>query len=305
MNRALRTGKGRSFWRIASLTFLWPLTVAGLVFALAPTSARAAAGGVPAEIAALQAQVAELQSIVHTLQDQVSALQASNTALQRELAAVQSNKALLLGPFVNVDPNPENGVIGPNITFKGANLHIVSGLGATDDNGHRSGLGNLILGYDELNFLEVPDRGGSHNLVIGRFHKFTSAAWGGLVVGERNTIQNSEASVSGGAGNIARGFASNVSGGQLNTASDFFASVSGGLSNKASGFCASVSGGNDNTASGISSVSGGQSNTASGAFASISGGISNTASGRGTVVIGGVNVIDNKDNSIAPQPPFP
>jgi hypothetical protein len=69
-----------------------------------------------AEITALQAQVASLQSTV--------------SALQTQLAAVQSNHALLLGPFVNVDPNPEVGVIGPNIIFSGANIHIVGGYAA-------------------------------------------------------------------------------------------------------------------------------------------------------------------------------
>ena len=68
------------------------------------------------------------------LKAQVAALQSQVKALQTQLAAVQSNNALKLGPFVNVNPNPENGVKGPNITFKGANIHIVSGAGATDDN---------------------------------------------------------------------------------------------------------------------------------------------------------------------------
>ena len=134
INRSLRTGKKRSFWHIASSTFLWSLSVGAFVFALAPISTHAAPGGVPAEIAELKAQVAALQSQVQ--------------ALQTQLAAIQSNNALKLGPFVTVDPNPENGVIGPNITFKGANIHIVSGSVATDDHGTRSGLCNLIIGYD-------------------------------------------------------------------------------------------------------------------------------------------------------------
>ena len=96
--------------------------------------------GVRQELQALKAQIASLQQ-------QVSDLQASNAALQTQLAAVQSNPALLLGPFVNVDPNPELGVIGPNIIFSGANIHIVSGSGSTDDSGTPRGLGNLIIGY--------------------------------------------------------------------------------------------------------------------------------------------------------------
>jgi hypothetical protein len=169
-----------------------------------------------------------------------------------------------------VDPNPEIGVIGPNIVFRGANIHIVSGSGRTDDNGNRTGLGNLIIGFDEdpLDFIgigfpvEPGDRGGSHNLVIGPGNKFTQAAFGGLVGGEANTISNAVASV-----------------------------LSGSFST-ASGFEACVIGGNgDNIASGQDAV--------------VLGGLHNMASGDGTVVLGGQNVADNTNFSIRPQPPFP
>jgi len=197
----------------------------------------ARAQGVPAEIAALKAQVAALQSQVEALQDQ--------------LAAVQSNNALKLGPFVSVDHHPENGVRGPNITFKGANIHIVSGSGATDDNlshgGSLTGLGNLIIGYDELLF--PVDRGGSHNLVIGMFNTFTSSAFGGLVAGELNTISAEAATVTAGESNTASGLEASISGGTLNTASGFRSSVSGGQSNIASGELSVVLGGSNNTAS--------------------------------------------------------
>jgi hypothetical protein len=122
-----------------------------------------------------------------------SALEGQNASLRAQLAAVQANHALLLGPFVSVDPNPEAGVAGPHITFSGVNIYIVSGLGATNDNGNPSGLGNLIIGYDEPPGspetgppLNPGDRGGSH----GRFNRFTKTAFGGLVAGEANTISN-------------------------------------------------------------------------------------------------------------------
>jgi hypothetical protein len=210
------------------------------------------------------------------------------------LAAVQSNHALALGPFVSVDPNPEIGVIGPNIIFSGANIHIVSGSGTTNDNGNPTGLGNLIIGYDEApSFLPpIPgDRGGSHNLVIGSFNRFTKAAFGGLVAGEANTISNEGAS---------------VLSGEFNTASGGEASVSGGDSNTASGLGASVSGGVNNIAIGIEcSVSGGWGNTAGSYAASVLGGLRNTAGAEYTVVLGGTGVTDYKDQSIAPPPPFP
>jgi len=122
MNPNLETGKEGSFGRIARLTFVGSLMTAGLFVALAPMRARAEDKDVRAEIEALQNQVAGLQATV--------------SALKSQLQAVQSNPALALGPFVSVDPNPEIGVAGPHITFKGANIHIVSGSGMTNDNGN-------------------------------------------------------------------------------------------------------------------------------------------------------------------------
>jgi FtsZ-binding cell division protein ZapB len=357
MNREKRTGKGRGRERIPCSTVLGSLILAGLFVPLAPLPGRAAAGGLPSEIESLRSTVSALQGQVSalqndnttlqneitnlrtsntTLQNQINSLQTASSTLQSQLAAVQSNHALALGPFVSVDPNPEIGVAGPNIIFSGANIHIISGLGSTNDNGNPSGLGNLIIGYDEdpalVNFpLATGDRGGSHNLVIGRWNRFTQSAFGGLVAGELNTIRSEATSVSGGLSNIASGFdasvsggqsnianggQSSISGGQSNIASGGQSSVSAGLSNTASGGQSSVSGGQSNTASGgqssvsaglgntagggQSSVSGGQTNTASGGQSGVSGGVANTAGGIATVVIGGQNVTDNKDVAIAP-----
>jgi uncharacterized protein YlxW (UPF0749 family) len=79
----LRTGKKRSFWRTAGLTFLGTLTVAGFFVplpALADHDEDSHHGredndkGIRAEVAALQAQVASLQTTVSALQDQVNTL---------------------------------------------------------------------------------------------------------------------------------------------------------------------------------------------------------------------------------------
>jgi len=172
-------------------------------------------------------QLARLQGMVAALQDEVD-------ALKEELAAVKSNNALALGPFVQVDPKPAVGVAGPHIIFSGVNLHLVSGSGRTDDGGNPRGLGNFIIGYNEdpalghSGSLDPGERGGSHNVVIGDHHRFTRAAYGGLVAGENNTLCNSAASVSGGQSNAASGFQASVSGGQRNTASGDQASVNGG-----------------------------------------------------------------------------
>ena len=158
INRALQTGKERSFRRITCSTFLGSLMVAGLFVVVAPLAVRAdnaedsrhgredSDRGIRAEIAAVQATVSALQDQVNKLQtsntglqNQVNSLQASNTTLQNQLA--NAKNVLALDPFVSVDPNPEIGVVGPHITFKGANIHIVSGSGATNDNGNRRAMG--------------------------------------------------------------------------------------------------------------------------------------------------------------------
>jgi hypothetical protein len=197
------------------------------------------------------------------------------------------------------------------VVISGANLRIVNGLGATETTNR---LGNLIVGYNESR-QEIPGcsgvtsefctdiRTGSHNIVVGKYHEFSS--FGGLAIGEQHRIDGPFASVSGGLnnraigehaavcggeGNLASGRGSTVSGGSLNTASNFGASVSGGSENTASINLASVCGGQDNLASGgNSTVCGGFSNTASGLHASVSGGRSNTASGEASSVSGGLN----------------
>jgi hypothetical protein len=303
INDGSRAERKSSLWHACGLMIFCFVVSVGVLAALAPVPALAAEGGVPEEIAALKKQVAALQSQVQTLQTQ--------------LAAVQSNNALKLGKFVTVDPNPEKGVRGPNITFRGANIHIVSGSGATDDNlshgGTLTGLGNLIIGYDELLTAQVAGRSGSHNLVIGMFHTFTSSAFGGLVAGELNTISAEAASVSGGEnnsasgpaasvsggfGNDARGGNASVSGGENNSASGGEASVSGGFGNDARGGDVSISGGQHNVANGtFSSVSGGQFNLAGGFSASVTGGYLNSANGQYASVSGGAGNFSNSDAS--------
>ena len=158
--------------------------------------------------------------------------------------------------------------VGEELFFIGVNVHIQNGTGQTESS---NGLGNLIVGYNEVRGGGEDDRTGSHNIVVGRQNNYSS--FGGLVSGQEGTISGNYACVSGGIGNTASGDYSSVSGGDGNTASWHSSSVSGGGANKASGSYSSVSGGNWNTASGrASSVGGGYYNTASGDLSSVSGG---------------------------------
>jgi hypothetical protein len=151
---------------------------------------------------------------------------------------------------------------GKEIFITGANLHIVNGLGRTDCGTEEepisdcpNGLGNLIVGYNELR-KELPGcesdptnpfctdtRTGSHNVVVGQFHNFSRV--GGLVVGDFHTIGGNFASVSGGRFNTVSGDYASVSGGPQNTANGEVSSASGGSGNTASGMFSSVSGGGE------------------------------------------------------------
>jgi hypothetical protein len=194
------------------------------------------------QVAALQAAVSALQATVTAQQSTIGALKTSNDELRSRLQYVS--------------------LVGQDMYITGANLHIVSGSGATAGNLNGglptvNGLGNLIVGYNEtIPFKGTPNRSGSHNIVVGPYHSYSS--FGGLVAGVNNTISGEFSSVTGGEGN---------------TASYQSCSVSGGVGNIASGQSASVSGGSGNTASGdISSVGGGASNNAGSAYSTVSGG---------------------------------
>jgi hypothetical protein len=201
---------------------------------------------------------------------------------------------------------------GDDIIIAGANLKVVNGTGTTD--GPSNSLGNVIIGYNEARTFSGADndRSGSHMLVVGKEHNYSS--YGGFVVGIRNETsgifssangRNNLASgefaiVNGGIGNVASGQHSSVSGGSGNTASGQNSSVSGGGANTASGLVASISGGELNTASGkTASISGGANNTANGDGASsVSGGANNLSSGQISSVCGGTDSVASGDYAV-------
>ncbi len=166
---------------------------------------------IASQVSTLTSQVSALQTQNSTLTSKVGSLTAQVNTLQTQLIQVKANPALALGPYIAVDPNPENGLAGPHVIFYGANVHILSGSGQTQDT---TGLGNLVIGYNEdsRNPGEIDaHRTGSHNLVAGSQHRFTAS--GGFVAGFENSVLSDYATVTGGDFNTASGAASSVSGG--------------------------------------------------------------------------------------------
>jgi hypothetical protein len=289
----------------------------------------AVAAEVNANFSAVETSVDDNNSRIAALEATVAALQATVTSqastistLQSNLTAVQSSQVMALDSYITVDASGDPR--GPLVTLAGANLKIVNGLGSTNS---INGLGNLIIGYDEVNTSTViqgcsdgayinptscagagevwshSHKSGSHYLVAGSennysqyggivagMYNFVTSAYGTVTGGEYNMASGTNSSVSGGTYNTASNNDSSVSGGNINTASGIASSVSGGSNNTAGGNTSSVSGGYNNTASNIdSSVSGGYNNTASGSYSSVSGGSSNTASGVTSNVSGGAS----------------
>jgi hypothetical protein len=141
------------------------------------------------------------------LSSQITSLKATVAALQKQVTLISQNPALGLGPFVSVDPNPQLGVKGPNITITGANLHIVDGTGSdyAGNGAAASGLGSIIIGYNSIpypNFLAPGDRGASHMLIMGSENKYTQYSSRGIVTGDDNTVNGIESFVIGGFDNI-------------------------------------------------------------------------------------------------------
>jgi len=108
-----------------------------------------------------------------------------------------------------------------SVVFSGANVYVQSGSGSTD--GAVNGLGNLLVGYDEDN---GDDKSGSHNLVVGQNHTYTS--YGGFVAGGDNAVTERLASVIGGRYNTASGYRTSASGGYHNETSHDYSAAAGG-----------------------------------------------------------------------------
>jgi uncharacterized coiled-coil protein SlyX len=215
-----------------------------------------------AQIDALKARLDTLEPKVATLETKVAALESQNAAQERRLdglASMDNYRGTQIADLAYADLVLGNRATqletklapvtlsGKNFLIEGVNVHIRDGSGSTGsgawNGGSLSGLGNLIIGYNESRSLEgKPDnRTGSHNLVLGILNDYSS--YGGIVAGHTSSISKPYATVTGGYGNSASEIYASVSGGFKNNAAGLASSISGGDSNVATGNRASVSGG--------------------------------------------------------------
>jgi hypothetical protein len=207
----------------------------------------------------------ELLLKLQQLEDRVDGLENENAELRAKLVCISSISDSY------------------DLYIDGCNVHIWNGTGQTNSINNR---GNLIVGYNEDDDGIPNNRGGSHNLIIGQEHTYSS--YGGLVAGFSNSVTARNATVSGGERNVASALGASVSAGLGNEASNRYASVSGGAGNVASGDRSSIAGGDRNIASQLgATASGGSFNVASGYLSHVSAGIGNEAWGAYSSVISG------------------
>jgi hypothetical protein len=249
-----------------------------------------------AAIAALSAQVRALSDQVR----QVSALAASQGV---QLAEVRKSNATLQARLSCVTSSTPTDFI-----FTGCNVHILNGAGSTST---MNSLGNLIIGYNKN---EVSTRSGSHNIIVGDLHEYTS--YGGVVTGTENTISSPNATImssvdssttgTGGAAIIGadRGMTQGnaiLLGGSQNFASAnaHFGVAIGGTQNQVLGSDAVVMAGTLNVANGTSSIAcGGSENSTSGNGSITCGGTGNKSTGSAAVALGGHHVSASGDSSV-------
>ena len=202
-----------------------------------------------------------------------------------------SQKRTVLESMSRIDKDADEHNGEETVRFSGVNVQVVSGREKTDEDQAKvlSGLGNLIVGYDEG---PAREKSGSHNLVVGSGHEYTShsstisgkdnvvAAPATTALGSQNVAVGWAATVTGGTGNRAEALAASVTGGSFNIARGDFGTVTSGLLNKASGMWAAASGGRDNEALGeYATTGGGGENVAQAQGSVIQGGLLNMTSG--------------------------
>jgi hypothetical protein len=188
---------------------------------------------VPGSLEALQTEVASLKTDLAamagneaTLLSQLSAANATISTFDARLKVMEAkatgstNPVLTeLAKYVTVEKGELAGVKGPHLVLTGVNLHVRSGRNATNDGGALSGLGNLIVGYNEAQSTPVVYDGegcdrtltGSHNIVTGTGNLFTS--YGGVVVGSNHCLTSPNSSILAGDTNEAHGLNSAILGG--------------------------------------------------------------------------------------------
>jgi hypothetical protein len=198
-------------------------------------------------------------ALLQNLENQVQNNSDSIQDILADVAPIVNSGLVNLSDYMSVDTTQQI------IEISGANLLIHNGSNATHI---LNGLGNLIIGY---NISNSDIRTGSHNVIIGDHHSYTSS--GSLLVGENHRAEGKGIALVGGTDNVVSADFGSIAGGQssiISSSNHHF--VGGGFGAQINdGYHNAILGGIDPTiASGsYNIVIGGESNTIIGAYDSI------------------------------------
>lgn len=297
------------YWFLAVL--IQPVSVNGAEKAQAFSVPKTFTANTPAVAAEMNANFDTLEQTVQDLLTRMTALEIENSAMAIQLAGIENNTVLDLDNKLILTSmlNPADGAVYDVAQFTGVNVQLVNGMG---NSAFVNGTGNLILGYNGASQVNEEafcsygrydnqidcegfgydwasyQRNGSHNLVIGDNHGYSSS--GGIISGSSNIVNAKNAAILGGYYSRASGQNAAIAAGYNNTihASASYAAQVGGQDNVAYGSHATIVGGKSNIASGHHSVvSGGYANESNQNYSVASGGSNNIASGNNSVVMGG------------------
>jgi hypothetical protein len=142
-------------------------------------------------ISALEKNVDYLTTGVSVLDTSVNGLDTIVSALDTSVADLDTVVSALDTSLKCIDSSSDS----ESLTFSGCNIYIQNGENKTDTTNEK---GNLIIGYGETANCRDSNcsRTGSHNLMVGMNHRYTS--YGGIVAGSSNAITAPHASVVGG-----------------------------------------------------------------------------------------------------------
>ena len=221
-------------------------------------------------LAVVDADLAAQAGTLAATQEQVDESSLAIEVLQGQ--AARSDQVLA---FMSVNDEDD-------IVFSGANVVIQSGSGSTHESNAK---GNLILGYN-LDTTTSLERTGSHNLIIGDEHAFTSTA--GIMIGTGHTLSSKDAAAIGGSGHTVSGLRAVAIGGANNTIDGAGAAAIGGQFNAVSGSWASTLAGTFHVVTGAyGAAAGGHTGTVTGDRAALVGGYRGEATANQSTVIGG------------------
>jgi hypothetical protein len=243
------------------------------------------------------ASIEELSDELDTVADAVSLYTGELDSVGGRIDSIEENVSVLETHkvqsdafFAVVDLDGDG-----NVLFSNTNLLIQNGMG---DTSLANGTGNLVLGYNSTAAF-TEDRTGSHNLVIGDQHHYSST--GGIVTGVDNQITGAGAVVLGGTGHLASGNGAAIMGGANNDATQAGSALVGGQFNTASGGWSVISGGEYNTTSALyAAIVGGHTNSVTAELGVVVGGHSNEATAVHSTALGGQDTVADTAFEIAP-----